>query len=217
MTTYPNAVFEAGPPSKQNGGLNPVRGAVCHSMVGPYSAAKARLDDAVTAGGRASWHYSVLQSGEVIQHYGNEARCWHAGSAYNNSTVGIEHEGGGYHADGSPNYSEPLTPPQLAASVALVRWLSQTHNFPLVRGVGLWEHNEVSGAPTACPSGRIPWDAYTLGDRMYTDSEIDAKVGAVLAALVEANRKLDALQTSTDYLAQIAANLAPRVAKLEGK
>lgn len=152
---YPAAEWMPGPPSKVNRGVNTCRGVVCHSMVGPYSAALAEL---YRFSRRASWHYSVLKDGRVIAHYPDEAQAWHAGSAYNNSTIGVEHEGGL-----SP-VSEPLTPAQLAASVRLVQWLAKAHGFPLVRTVGLWEHNEVSGEPTACPSGRIPWDQYIEED-----------------------------------------------------
>jgi N-acetyl-anhydromuramyl-L-alanine amidase AmpD len=152
---YPNAIQRPGPASKQNGGTNAVRGVVLHSMVGTFAGAMGRLDDVVTPGGRASWHYSVLQDGRVFAHYADEVQCWQAGSAYNDDTIGIEHEGG------FDPYDEPLTDAQRAASIALVRWLSAAHGFPLERGAGLWEHHEVSGAPTACPSGRIPWQYYT--------------------------------------------------------
>ena len=155
---WPKAISRPGPPSKVNGGVNSVRdGVVCHSMVGGWLAAMGELDNPLR---RASWHYSVLQDGRVLAHYPDEARTWHAGSAFNNSTIGIEHEGGLQPTD------EPLTPAQLSASVELVRWLAQAHGFPLVRGVGLHEHNEVSGAPTACPSDRIPWHYYTEEDDM---------------------------------------------------
>ncbi len=149
---YPGAVSQPGPANKVNGGVNTCRGVVCHSMVGPYAAALGELQKPSR---RASWHYSVLKSGVVYAHYPDEAQAWHAGSSFNNSTIGIEHEGG------LNPYNEPLTPAQLAASVDLVRWLSRNHGFPLVRRVGLWEHREVSGEPTACPSFRIPWLHYT--------------------------------------------------------
>jgi hypothetical protein len=149
---YPAAIQRPGPANKQNGGVNKWQGVVCHSMVGPYAAALGELDNPAR---RASWHYSVTKDGRVFAHYADEAQTWHAGSAFNNSTIGIEHEGG-LNPTG-----EPLTIPQRDASVALVRWLSATHGFPLVRRTGLWEHNEVSDEPTACPSHRIPWEFYS--------------------------------------------------------
>lgn len=148
---YPAAAMRPGPANKVNGGVNACRGVVCHSMVGYVRAALGELDNPLR---RASWHYSVLQNGTVLAHYQDEAQTWHAGSSRNNDLIGIEHEGGFDPED------EPLTPAQRDASVALVRWLSQAHGFPLARGDGLFEHNEVSGSPTACPSNRIPWDAY---------------------------------------------------------
>lgn len=152
VSIYPNAIVRLGPQWKVNGGLNKCQGVVLHSMVGSYPAALGELDNPLR---KASWTYSVLKDGRVFWHYPDTAQTWHAGSAFNNFCIGIEHEGG------LDPYDEPLTPEQLAASVKLVRWLSIAHQFPLVRRKGLWEHNEVSGQPTACPSGRIPWAAYT--------------------------------------------------------
>lgn len=140
------------PDWKRNGGVNTCQGIVMHSMVGPYSAALGELKSPTR---RASWHFSIKQDGTVVQHADTAIRCWHAGSVYNNSTIGIEHEGG------LNPVHEPLTPAQLAASVALVRWLSKTLGFPMVRQVALWEHHEVSVLGTQCPSGRIPWAEYT--------------------------------------------------------
>lgn len=154
MARYPAAIWDPGPAWKQNGGLNSCRGVVCHSMVGSWQAARNEL---MRPDRRASWHFSVLKDGSVYQAYETNVQTWHCGSKYNNTLIGIEHEGG------LNPYNEPLTPPQLGASVALVRWLSKQHAFPLVRNVGLWEHNEVSGEPTSCPSGRIPWPAYAAG------------------------------------------------------
>jgi N-acetyl-anhydromuramyl-L-alanine amidase AmpD len=148
---YPQSIWRPGPPNKTNGGVNTCRGVVLHSMVGSLAAALGELDKPAR---RASWHYSVTQAGKILAHYPDRAQTWHAGSNYNNTTIGIEHEGG------LNPFNEPLTPVQLGASVALVNWLSAAHGFPMVRKVGLWEHNEVSGSPTACPSGRIPWAAY---------------------------------------------------------
>ena len=151
---YPNAIQRPGPASKTGyDGLtsNACRGVVCHSMVGSYTSAMGELDNLAR---RASWCFSVLQSGSVIQHYDSAAVTWHADSKRANGLyIGIEHEGGL-----SP-FSEPLTPAQAQASVELVRWLAQGHGFPLVRKVALWEHREM--ASTACPSGRIPWHLYT--------------------------------------------------------
>jgi hypothetical protein len=46
----------------------------------------------------------------------------------------------------------------------------------------LVEHKEVAPPDdaTACPSSRIPWEFYK-GGRIYTDEQIDSKVGALFA------------------------------------
>jgi hypothetical protein len=121
-------------------------------MVGTYAGALTRLDGN-GPNDQASWHYSVLQDGTVVQHYSDTVQCWHTGTARNNDLIGIEHEGGYNPVD------EPLTPAQLAASVSLVHALAAKHGFPLTLRVGLWEHNW-TGYQTSCPSGRIPWAAY---------------------------------------------------------
>jgi N-acetyl-anhydromuramyl-L-alanine amidase AmpD len=169
-------------------------------MAGSVAGAIAVLDDPAR---RASWHFSVLRDGRVLQHFDSLAVAWHCGSrAWNARTIGIEHEGG-YHPE-----DEPLTPPQLASSVALVRWLAAQHGFALRRRDGLWEHREVAPAsdPTACPGGRIPWQQYTAEGspsraegpqwreaRMYSDSEIDAKIGELYRQLAALGQKIDEL------------------------
>jgi hypothetical protein len=159
MNRYPLAGLRRGPLEKQGYpglAVNACRGVILHSMVGSLAGALARLDSP----DRASWHYSVTKTGRVLCHYDDEAVTWHAGvKQINGIFLGIEHEGG---APG--NESEPLTPIQLAASVSLVRWLAGVHHFPLDRrpGWGLHEHNEYDA--TACPSGRIPFDAYMEGE-----------------------------------------------------
>ena len=173
---YPSAKWYAGPEWKVNGQVNTCRGVVCHSAVGGLSAALGELTHPTR---KASWHFTVDQDGTVYQHYDTSAQCWHAGSNRNNDLIGIEHIGGLDPVD------EPLTPAQRDASVALVRWLSKTLGFPLIRHIGLHEHNEVSSAVTQCPSGRIPWAYYTEEDEMdaYTKAEANAKVGALVLQL----------------------------------
>lgn len=163
MSFYPHAIWSPGPIDKQGYpglAVNARRGVICHSMVGAYVHAKARLDSA----DRASWHFSVLKDGTVHQHYDTMAVTWHAGvKQINGIFVGIEHEGGGYFPNGEPNFSEPLTAAQLEASIALVTYLADEGGYDLVRddpGRGLHEHNEYYA--TACPSGRIPWEEYTV-------------------------------------------------------
>src|SRR6185295_19922497 len=108
---------------------NDAHGVVCHSMAGALTGALAELDRPQR---RASWHFSVATDGRVLQHYDTLTIAWHCGSRpWNSKLIGIEHEGGYDHVD------EPLTREQLAARVALVRWLAAEHGFPLIRGQGL--------------------------------------------------------------------------------
>jgi N-acetyl-anhydromuramyl-L-alanine amidase AmpD len=125
-------------------------------MEGAYGGALTVL----TGNSQASWHFSVLKDGRVIQHYPTTAACWHAGGPVaNNKFIGIEHEG---------RVGEALTPEQLASSVGLVRWIAQEEGWLMARHVTMFEHNEVYN--TACPSGRIPWEAYVPDDPNHEDN-----------------------------------------------
>lgn len=146
---YPNAIWVPGPAWKVQGSMV-VRGVTGHSAVGYAAGLRAVLMD-----GEWAWHFSVLYDGTVWQHYDSTEIVPH-GHAGNGFTDGIEHEGGAI-----PPYDEPLRPAQLAASIELVRWLSQVHSFPLQRGNGLWQHDD--WFPKLCPVGRIPWHLYTYG------------------------------------------------------
>jgi N-acetyl-anhydromuramyl-L-alanine amidase AmpD len=125
-------------------------------MEGSYGGALTVL----TGNSQASWHFSVLKDGRVIQHYPTTSACWHAGGpAANNKFIGIEHEG---------RVGEALTPEQLASSVGLVRWIAQEEGWLMARHTTMFEHNEVYN--TACPSGRIPWEAYVSDDPNREDN-----------------------------------------------
>lgn len=154
MTDYPQAIQRPGPRGKQgylNGAFpNAATGAVLHSAEGGAAGMRAVLSGPT----QVSWHFSVLKSGTVYQHYPLEAVCWHAGSPeWNERLVGIEHEG---------RAGEPLTAAQQGASVALVRWVAQECGWApdWTRGSSqtLYEHRELT--TTSCPSGRIPHEPY---------------------------------------------------------
>lgn len=155
---YPGAIRRAGPAYKVYAGLNAVAGVTLHSMEGSIGGALTVLD-----GGRAaSWCFSVQKNGLVQQHYPLNAATWHAGDAeWNARLVGIEHEGVAF---------DPLTAPQLKASLALVRWVARQGGWKPTRlpaaSRTLWEHRETH--QTQCPSGRIPWAAY-LEDTVEAD------------------------------------------------
>lgn len=154
MTAFPGAVDMPGPANKVWPDVNGDVGVICHSSAGTVAADLAELAD---VNNPRSWHYTVAQDGTVYEHYPLTASCWHAGShQWNARLIGIEHEGGA-----EPNVSEPLTPAQLASSTRLVAWIAQQLGWQPSRQPAtrtLYEHNEVY--PTACPSGRIPWEAY---------------------------------------------------------
>lgn len=158
---YPAAIQRPGPAGKVWAAPNTIDGIIEHSMQGALVSAWTVLDDESTnAQGSyiaASWTFSVGKDGRVYQHYALNLSPFHAGSkAQNLRLIGVEHEGGP-----PGNLSEPLTEPQIAASIALAKWIAEQGGFSLSRDVAtrtLYEHGEVTA--TQCPSGRIPWDRY---------------------------------------------------------
>ena len=169
----PFAEWRPGPLTKwggyQSGNTNPKRGQVSHSAEGYMAGALSMLDGPTPV----SWHFTV-GFGEpfdrgILQHYPLTANCWHAGDSdddggvrANIDLIGVEHLG---------KAGEALTEYQIDATVRLTRWCAAQFGldifarYPMQDRVwhqlGVWtlaEHNEVSDRPTACPSGRIPWD-----------------------------------------------------------
>ena len=228
------AIRDPGPAGSVNGGRNSVRGIVPHSAEGHWATLEDLHDFHWSRATnpdprkRASWGATNLKDGRFVQHYSVWAQTWTSGSAYpNNNFFAFENEGVA---------GESLTQAQIdniirvgRDLIALQGWLPRRPRNVEDTTASLYEHNECDrwGAnATACPSGRIPWNiivpALQGSGRMYTDKEIDAKIGAVLAALVDAvghiedtNTKLEALQASTDFLIKVVNHLAPRVAALE--
>ncbi len=161
---YPGAVRLLGPAGRISGPPQPKHGAIYHSMVG-----RSRPADSTN-----SWQFGVFKDGHVEQYYPVTAWCWQAGDrddpgsdiTNNRDLFGIEHEGGPVG-----NYSEPLTPKQLTATIELTKWaVAEGHIHNLTRtGAhrGLWEHNEIRA--TACPSGRIPWSTIIARARKEID------------------------------------------------
>ncbi|KKM92789.1 hypothetical protein LCGC14_1215000 [marine sediment metagenome] len=173
----PGAVRRHGPPVKvgyTSGASGPKRGDVKHSAEGGWGGIHAVLDDLSRS---ASFQFTVGYD-RFEQHYPYNAHCWHAGDAdddggvaANIDLVGIEHLG---------MAGTPLTDYQVAATVQISEWcaaqegITEFARYPEQAGVWtLVEHNEVSDVPTACPSGRIPWDTIlkALGDDDMTDEE----------------------------------------------
>lgn len=185
--TYPGAIWFPGPLWKKWPETNARAGVVLHSAEGYRAGLEAQIQ-----GDAVSWHFSVLKDGAVWQHYGLEDSCWHAGSRWwNQQLIGIEHEG---------LAGEPLTDAQLQASVELVRWIAETCGWAPsreYRNKTLWGHSEIS--LTQCPSGRIPWERYTLprNAEFVIPEEDEVKV-----------RELDQAET-IEAFEDIARNLGP--------
>jgi hypothetical protein len=198
---YPKAVWDPGPFAKQGytayPSPQPKEGFVLHSMEGSFSAARGRLftaydpEDPYTW---ASWHFSVLKDGAVVQHYDTGAVCWHCGvpgdplpwtaAVGNVALIGIEHEG---------RAGEPFTDAQAAASLELQRWCYSV--VPGLKAPALrsshWEHRWLSG--TACPSGRVPW-LYILDGLLEDDMALTEKEAARLMEVIEAlDKRVDTL------------------------
>lgn len=139
---------------KTNPGVNPAKGIFLHSAEG-Y--APHLLDLAV--GGPLSWHLSNLMDGKLYQHYPFTTRCWHAGAGPNQSYIGMENEG-------KVPENPTLTDLQVSNAIHVIDDLSKWKGWKPVRSADpalqtLWEHKEaplIGGLPSACPSGRIPWD-----------------------------------------------------------
>lgn len=143
--------------NKTNPGVNPARGIFLHSAEG-Y--ADALLNLAVN--GPLSWHLSNLMDGRLVQHYPFTRRCWHAGSGPNQSYIGMENEG--VHT-----VETSLNEAQIDNAQRVIKDLADWKGWTPSRGgveQTLWEHNEaplIGGLPSACPSGRIPWDTILAG------------------------------------------------------
>lgn len=165
------------------------RGEVKHSAEGYWPGIHAGLDN---PNRRASWHFTVGYD-RIEQHYEIDAHCWHAGDvgddggvAANLELIGVEHLGLAH---------ESLTAYQVDATTRLTRWLAEQWGVtPFVRYGGtpppsatwvLAEHNEVSDTYTACPSGRIPWDAILVELNGGNDVDNDVRQWLVVAALFQ--------------------------------
>lgn len=148
------AIKHPGPQAKSGyGGLkdSDAQGVVYHSAEG-YRATLLALVDNMQR--EASWTASNMKNGDFIQHYPATRIVWTNGSKQANILYrGIESEG---------MAGEPLTDAQVANLTRCAQDMAEFFNWPAIeRKAQLWEHNEMKplgSLPTACPSGRIPWD-----------------------------------------------------------
>lgn len=151
------AARDPGPPEKVNGGRNTLRGVVPHSAEGYWPQLRVELWKPER---RASWAASNLADGRFVQHYPVYAQTWTSGARYpNDNFFAFENEGVAGVA---------LTDLQVANIVRVVAELSELGGWTPERptsaadlGATLYEHRECvrwGADPTACPSGRIPWE-----------------------------------------------------------
>lgn len=139
------------------------QGVIIHSAEGFHGGMMAIINGEL----KKSWHFSIFKNGDVLQHVDTENISWTAGGYEANRRFwNIECEGVA---------GEPLTEAQYQALLRVIEWLWEEHRMgPPDRKVNFREHNEMTvygSRPTACPSGRIPWN------RLIT--EVNARRAAI--------------------------------------
>lgn len=180
-----------------------------HSAVGYYNGWISRLksternrDGTYTAYAAASVSGWIAYDGTVTQHYPLTVACWASGSRHLNV------KGNAFECEGGFNpVNEPLTDAQVASLVRIIKDIGVWKGRPTSywrRPTGandlnatLYEHRETvrfGGAPTSCPSDRIPWGKVLAGvsavpatppatGKPYTDEEWGQAQWAMLNAL----------------------------------
>lgn len=123
----------------------------------------------------ASCKFVLRKSGQLIQMYSLDKATWTSGGPQANiGSHAIEAEGGGYNADGTPNFGEKLTLPQEETFIRLFWELAAHHGWDTERNGALFylkQHKDVArqfgyGA-TACASDRYSnaWARIAAGER----------------------------------------------------
>lgn len=166
---FPKAAREPGHPQAHGYSGHqepgPKDGLVYHSAEGSIAVMR-RI---IRAPGEPSWTISNPKVGRPIQHYPRGTHIWANGSQGANVRFdACESEG---------MAGEPLNQNQTQNLIDLARWYKKEegwHSFS--RLITAWEHCEMTrfGAPpTACPSGRIPWDIIIPAlEEDMTDTEV---------------------------------------------
>lgn len=162
------ATRRPGPSWKQNGGVNTFDLFIAHSAVGFEGGFWGEMEGTA----RKSVQLFNRYDGALFQLYPVTTQCWASGnSTMNNRGVAMECEGGW-----SP-FNEPLRPAQTATvirvlkDIAAAKGVSQDTYWrgPFDgsdKNATLYEHQQgtrFGGAPTACPSGRYPWEEIMAG------------------------------------------------------
>lgn len=157
------AVREPGPADKVYSERNRGEGLVCHSMEGwgrggidgRMMSQERDADGRYTPKAQASWMFSLMADGRLLQHYPVWSSTWTSGNREANTRLwAVEAEGVA---------GTPLNAAQVVAMVGLaVEWERYTGRRARRNPEGrtVWEHREVwswsspNAGPTACPSGR---------------------------------------------------------------
>ena len=164
-----------GPLNKTWPETNLMVGAVYHSAVGSLQG----VIDTVMGPEEKSVTGVVGQDGRFVQFYPVTLSPWANGSHYANSHyLGFEFEGGA-----AGNEGEPLTDAQINVGTRILADLAVYKNVSTeywVRPTTLIEHREIF--PTACPSGRIPWQRIIDGLVVPPPSTQDVIYALVSAA-----------------------------------
>lgn len=127
--------------SRMTNGMNNRLQYICiHETANTTKGANAEVHARLQSNGNsrsASWHYTCGSDG-VYQSFPDKAQCWHAGSTYNNNSIGIEIA---VNSDG--DYKKAV---QNAAD--LTKSLMKKYNIPASRVI---QHNTASPWGKDCP------------------------------------------------------------------
>ena len=135
---------------------------VDHITAGSFSGAVSWLSNPAS---KASAHYVISRSGEIVQLVADENSAWHAGGINkpnwplydgvnpNRYTIGIEHEG--YKDQGG---NGDLTEEQYQATLWLHRQLVARHGIPVERDHIIGHYRIDSVNRPNCPGPAFPWD-----------------------------------------------------------
>lgn len=143
---------------KYDGQAEQVLAIVDHITGGNYPGCRSWLCNPAA---KASAHYIVARSGEVVQLVKGEDTAWHAGIVnkpswalydsigYNPNrwTIGIEHEG----------YDGTLTKAQYQATLELHRYLIDKYNIPIDDNHIVGHYRVDSVNRPYCPGPQFPW------------------------------------------------------------
>lgn len=206
---------QPGPSDKTWPDINAVQGYIPHSAVGSLQGVINVVFGPVS--NERSVHGVIGYNARVIQFYPFTASPWASGNREANKRfIAFENEGGR-----PGNESEPLTEFQITINTRIIKELGDWKNYPVEywhrpnssnhKSASLYEHREMTrfGAPpTACPSGRIPWQV--ILSRLQGSNEMMTPHNAIAAWFTD--RSLGPISSAV-MLARSDLNL-PTTAKM---